>query len=56
MEDAIPLMNSINAPLELCEQAQQRFLQFLNSYTISEHDGEHPSQSGSHSLRSGASD
>jgi hypothetical protein len=55
MEDeAIPVMNSINAPLELCEQVRERFLHFLNSfiYADGQEDGQ-PSQSVAASQNSG---
>ena len=54
MEDAIPVMNSINAPLELCEQVKERFQQFLNGFMISESLEAEPSQSITHSQGSGA--
>ena len=54
MEDAIPVMNSINAPLELCEQVKERFHQFLNGFVISESLEAEPSQSITHSQGSGA--
>jgi hypothetical protein len=54
MEDAIPVMNSINAPLELCEQVKERFQQFLNGFVISESLEAEPSQSITHSQGSGA--
>jgi hypothetical protein len=53
MGDAIPVMNMINAPVELCQQAQERFLQFLNNFLLTEYDGELPSQSNTHSQGSG---
>ena len=54
MEDAIPVMNSINAPLELCEQVKERFQQFLHGFVISESLEAEPSQSITHSQGSGA--
>lgn len=55
MGDAIPVMNSINAPLELCEQVRGRFLQFLNNYVVADgQDDAQPSQSITHSQGSGA--
>jgi hypothetical protein len=48
-------MNSINAPLELCEQVRGRFLQFLNNYVVADgQDDAQPSQSITHSQGSGA--
>lgn len=54
MEGDLPIANSLNAPLELCEQVKDRFQQFLNNFVIIESlDGE-PSQSITHSQGSGA--
>lgn len=53
MEDALPVYNSVNAPLELCEQVKERFLQFLNGYVISDSLDDGPSQSITHSQGSG---
>ena len=33
---ALPVMNSLNAPAELCEAVKARFLQFLNDYVAAE--------------------
>ena len=54
MEDALPLYNSVNAPLELCEQVRERFLAFLNGFVISEPADGEPSASGTLSQGSGA--
>lgn len=54
MEEALPVMNSMNAPLELCEQVKERFLQFLNGFVITDNLDAEPSQSMTHSQGSGA--
>ena len=53
MEEAIPVMNVMNAPLELCEQVKERFLQFLNGFVLSDSLDAEPSQSITHSQGSG---
>ncbi len=55
MGDTIPVMNSINAPVELCEQVRARFLQFLNNFVVADgHEDAQPSQSNNHSQGAGA--
>lgn len=49
----LPLMNTVNAPLELCEQVKDRFLQFLNNYVVTDSLDAEPSQSITHSQGSG---
>ena len=47
------MMNVMNAPLELCEQVKERFLQFLNGFVLSDSLDAEPSQSITHSQGSG---
>lgn len=32
--DALPIMNTMNAPVELCERIKERFLNFLNDFIL----------------------
>ncbi|KAL4448853.1 hypothetical protein ABPG77_007570 [Micractinium sp. CCAP 211/92] len=49
VEAALPVMNGINAPVELCEQVKERFLQFLNGFVLTDSLDAEPSQSNTHS-------
>lgn len=42
--EALPTMNPLNAPVEVCEQAKERFLQFLNEFQVSDNSEPEPSQ------------
>lgn len=53
VEAALPVMNGINAPVELCEQVKERFLQFLNGFVLTDSLDAEPSQSNTHSQGSG---
>ena len=41
--EALPVMNPLNAPVEVCEEAKARFTAFLNEYTAV--DAAEPEQS-----------
>ncbi|PSC76526.1 DNA replication licensing factor Mcm6 [Micractinium conductrix] len=51
--EGLPVMNTLNAPVELCEQVKERFLQFLNGFVLTDNQEAEPSQSITHSQGSG---
>lgn len=56
MEDGqLPIMNAINAPIELCQTIEARFRDFLNGFVIADDLEAQPSQSLTHSQGSGES-
>lgn len=44
-QEPLPVMNPLNAPIEVCEAAKERFQQFLNEYQAAESAEAEPSQS-----------